>query len=123
MENVILVEDFDELAAVPVQAQAHPQIAPTQGRQRRETDIKTWLESDGPRSRDELKDLRYCLYHRCSRAGYKVNRRSRDYFRITGRQSTLFIISNAARHFLLWRLRKLSRRRGWSRRRHHLAHQ
>jgi hypothetical protein len=76
-------------------------------------DIMRWLRGNAPGNWQELKDLRYCLYHRCSRAGFKVKRCNYDQFTLTGRASSLLIVSNSARHFLLWQLRMLGRKRGW----------
>ena len=36
----------------------------------------------------ELVDLRYTLYHRCSRAGFTVKRWDKDDFKLTGRSSS-----------------------------------
>jgi hypothetical protein len=76
-------------------------------------DIMLWLRGNAPRNWQELKDLRYCLYHRCSRAGFKVKRSDKDHFTLTGRASSLLVVSNSARRYLLWQLRLLARKRGW----------
>src|SRR5215208_3224161 len=52
-----------------------------------------------------LADIRYSLYHHCSRAGFTVTGVTEDEFELVGRQSTLRIISDSARRYLLWRLR------------------
>jgi hypothetical protein len=85
-------------------------------------DLKLWLRSNAPRSWQELKDLRYCLYHRCNRADFKVKRDTPDYFVLTGRAGSVTVVSNSARHFVLWQLRLLARKKGWvGKRRQHNA--
>jgi hypothetical protein len=76
-------------------------------------DIKLWLRSNAPRNWQELMDLRYCLYHRCSRADFRVKRSIDDEFTLTGRASSVIIVSNNARRFLLWQLRILAWEREW----------
>jgi hypothetical protein len=76
-------------------------------------DIMLWLRGNAPRNWQELKDLRYCLYHRCSRAGFKVKKYTKDHFTLAGRASSVIIVSNNARHFLLWQLRILAWEEGW----------
>ena len=82
---------------------------------RPETDIVLWLAGNAPVNFQELADLRYCLYHRCSRAAFTVKRRDKDDFTLTGRHSSLHIVNNKARRFLLWKLRILAREQGWVR--------
>lgn len=60
-----------------------------------------------------LIDIRYSLYHRCSRAGFVVTRSENDDFHLTGRHNTLHIVSNSARRFLLGKLRELAKEKGW----------
>ena len=81
-------------------------------------DIHLWLRVNAPRDWQELKDLRYCLYHRCSRAGFKVKRSIEDEFKLTGRATSVIIVSNTARRYLLWQLRLLAWQRGWVGKRH-----
>jgi hypothetical protein len=78
-----------------------------------DTDIVHWLSCNAPTNFQELVDLRYCLYHRCSRSGFTVKRWDIDDFNLTGRHGSLHIINNNARRFLLWQLRLLARERGW----------
>lgn len=76
-------------------------------------DIQLWLNHNAPLTFDQLADIRYTLYHRCSRANFTIWKKSDDHFTITGRHSTLRIISNKARQCLLWQLRILGRQVGW----------
>jgi hypothetical protein len=76
-------------------------------------DIMLWLKGNAPRDWQELKNLRYCLYHRCSRADFTVKKRDEDSFTLTGRASSVIIVSNNARRYLLWQLRILALERGW----------
>ncbi|WP_187387901.1 hypothetical protein [Bradyrhizobium sp.] len=62
---------------------------------------------------DELIDIRYSLYHRCSRAGYRIKRMDDEELKIVGRQGSLHIMSNQARRFLLTKLRELAKEKGW----------
>jgi hypothetical protein len=78
-----------------------------------ETDIVLWLTRNAPTSFDELIDIRYSLYHRCSRAGYIVKRWNDEELKLTGRSGTLHIVSNMARRFLLSKLRELAKDKGW----------
>jgi hypothetical protein len=78
------------------------------------TDIHLWLSDNAPRIVEELKDIRYTLYHRCSRSDFKVSeKQDKDEFQLSGRQSSVHIVSNNARRYLLWKLRILARERGW----------
>jgi hypothetical protein len=108
-----LAHYFDEFVNTTQEPQQLPVKPLVQRQFQPDTDIKRWLTSNAPRNRQELMDLRYCLYHRGSRAGFKVKKSSRDYFTLTGRTSSLLIVSNKARRFLLWQLRILARKRGW----------
>ena len=74
---------------------------------RPETDILLWLQAMHLCNFQNLADLRYTLYHRCSRAGFTVKRWDKDDFKLTGRSSSLHIVSNEAFSFL-WRLRILA---------------
>jgi hypothetical protein len=82
---------------------------------RSETDIVLWLAGNPPENFQDLVDLRYCLYHRCSRAGFTVNRQDKDDVTLTGRHGSLHIVNNKARRYLLWKLRVLARELGWRR--------
>ncbi|SDK00381.1 hypothetical protein SAMN05216338_107919 [Bradyrhizobium sp. Rc2d] len=76
-------------------------------------DIILWLSKNAPANFDELIDIRYSLYHRCNRAGYRVKRLNDEELTIAGRQSSLHIVSNQARRFLLTKLRELAKEKGW----------
>jgi hypothetical protein len=76
-------------------------------------DITLWLRGNTPRNWQELKDLRYCLYHRCSRADFHIKKSNDDHFTLTGRASSVIIVSNNARRYLLWQLRILAWETGW----------
>jgi hypothetical protein len=78
-----------------------------------DADIEAWLRHNAPLSFQQLADIRYALYHRCSRAGFSVANIADDQFTLAGRHSALRIISNKARHYLLWKLRLLGREMGW----------
>ena len=111
-----LADYFDD-SVLPTHEPQKPIKNPITVRQfKPDTDIKLWLTSNAPRDWQELKDLRYSLYHRCSRAGSKIKRHSknhRDLFTLTGSTSALLIVSNNARRFLLRLLRILAREREW----------
>jgi hypothetical protein len=77
-------------------------------------DIELWLKHNAPLTFQQLADIRYTLYHRCSRADFTVAKTfDDDQFDLIGRHSKLRLISNRARHYLLWKLRRLGRRRKW----------
>lgn len=84
----------------------HPAYPPGQ-------DIMLWLGKNAPSNFDELIDIRYSLYHRCSRAGYRVKRLNDEELTIAGRQSSLHIVSNQARRLLLTKLRVLAKEKRW----------
>ena len=77
------------------------------------TDINLWLSNNAPRNVEELKSVRYTLYHRCSRAEFKISQKHEDEFLLAGRQTSVHIVSNKARRYLLWKLRVLAREEGW----------
>jgi hypothetical protein len=111
-----LSEYFDELPrseqlTVPEGRQSKQ--AARKARYRPQTDIVLWLAGNAPANFQELANLRYCLYHRCSRSGFAVKRWDEDDFKLSGRSSSLHIVSNRARRYLLWKLRVLARERGW----------
>jgi hypothetical protein len=114
--EITLTEYFDEL---PNDEQCKVAKAPQdkrvvrKARHRPDTDIVFWLTNNAPATFQELVDLRYCLYHRCTRSGFVVKRWDKDDFKLTGRHSSLHIVSNRARRFLLGRLRILAKERGW----------
>lgn len=76
-------------------------------------DITLWLSTNAPTTFDELIDIRYSLYHRCSRAGYRVKRLNDEELSIAGRLSLVHIMSNQARRFLLRKLRDLAKENRW----------
>jgi hypothetical protein len=77
-------------------------------------DIELWLKHNAPLTFQQLADIRYSLYHQCSRADFTVAKAVGDeQFDLIGRHSKLRVISDRARHYLLWRLRRLGRKRKW----------
>ena len=77
-------------------------------------DIELWLKHNAPLTFQQLVDIRYTLYHRCSRADFTVAKAiGDDQFDLIGRHSKLRVISDRARHYLLWKLRRLGRKRKW----------
>jgi len=76
-------------------------------------DIKLWLKHNAPLTFQQLADIRYSLYHHCSRADFTVTNVTDDEFDLTGRQSKLRVINDDARHYLLWSLRLLGRKKNW----------
>jgi hypothetical protein len=93
-----------------------PELQPKNKAQTRseKTDIPRWLSNNAPRNVEELQAVRYTLYHRCSRAEFKVSKKKDDEtFMLSGRASSVFIVSNKARRYLLWKLRILAREEGW----------
>ena len=103
-------EEFESTNVKPPAAQPKQTLA--QKPRPEGTDILLWLGRNAPVNFQELVDLRYTLYHRCSRAGFTVKRWDKDDFKLTGRSSSLHIVSNKARRFLLWQLRILAGERG-----------
>jgi hypothetical protein len=79
----------------------------------RNEDIELWLKHNAPITFQQLADIRYSLYHCCSRADFTIAKAGDDQFDLTGRRSTLRVINDEARHYLLWRLRLLGRKRKW----------
>jgi hypothetical protein len=78
-------------------------------------DIDLWLKHNAPLSFESLADIRYALYHHCSRAEFAVSMLADSEFSIAGRYSTLTVINDDARHYLLWKLRLLGRKNKWIR--------
>ena len=74
-------------------------------------DIELWLKHNAPLTFQQLADIRYSLYHQCSRADFTVAKAIGDEFDLIGRHSKLRVISDRARHYLLWKLRRLGRKR------------
>ena len=112
--NATLADYFEELEPTNVKPPVpKPKSKTLAQKHRPETDILLWLAGNAPVNFQNLADLRYTLYHRCSRAGFTVKRWDKDDFKLTGRSSSLHIVSNKARRFLLWQLRILAGERGW----------
>jgi hypothetical protein len=76
-------------------------------------DIDLWLRHNAPTSFEQLADIRYALYHHCSRAEFTVVMSGDDEFKLTGRSSTLKVVNDDARHYLLWKLRLRGRKNNW----------
>jgi len=76
-------------------------------------DIELWLKRNAPLTFQQLADIRYSLYHYCSRADFTVASVADDEFDLTGRHSQLRIVSDTARRYLLWRLRLLGKKKNW----------
>jgi hypothetical protein len=85
---------------------AGPQFPPDE-------DIELWLKHNGPLTFQQLADIRYSLYHHCSRADFTITNIVDDEFDLTGRHGTLRIVSDNARRYLLWRLRLLGKSKSW----------
>jgi hypothetical protein len=100
-----------------------PTWFPTRGKIRKprspkfppDEDIDLWLKHNAPLTFQQLADIRYALYHRCSRAHFAVVKAVDDQFELTGSYNTLRVINDGARHYLLWKLRLLGRKRKWIR--------
>lgn len=78
------------------------------------TDIKQWLSKNGPRDYPELTDLRKALYSRRTHGNFVIKQGSptlagEERFLVTGRESSLLIVSNKSRHFLLRTLCRMAR--------------
>jgi hypothetical protein len=79
---------------------------------RESTDIEAWLRKNRPATSNNLKDLRNALYQRRDCGAYAVQAAGESYmgeqrFRLTGPESTVLIVSEKARHFLLGKLRRI----------------
>jgi hypothetical protein len=114
--NATLADYFNEIPKLETQGEPQaprPKTLSKHKTLRPETDIRLWLMTNAPLTFQELVDIRYCLYHGCSRAGYTVKRLDDDKLMLTGRHGSLQIISNKARRFLLWQLRILAREKRW----------
>ena len=114
--NTILADYFEEFEPADVKPPTPRTKRKTvvQTARPERTDIHRWLSKNAPCNVQELQNLRYTLYHRCSRVEFKVSQKQdKDVFLLSGRQSSLLIVSNKARRYLLWRLRILAREQGW----------
>jgi len=76
-------------------------------------DIELWLKHNAPITFQQLADIRYSLYHHCSRADFIVSNVVNDRFDIAGRHGVLRVVSDKARRYLLWKLRLLGRKMNW----------
>lgn len=76
-------------------------------------DIELWLKHNAPLTFQQLADIRYSLYHHCSRADFTVANINDDQFDLTGRHGTLRVVGDNARRYLLWKLRLLGRKKNW----------
>src|SRR5438105_208200 len=104
--NATLVDHFDDFEPVNVKPAPHfENDSPAKHLRSQKTDIPLWLSKNSPRNVEELKAIRYTLYHRCSRAEFKVSdKQDDDQFVLTGRNTYVLIVSNKARRYLLWKL-------------------
>jgi hypothetical protein len=119
--SAILADYFAEFEPTGVQPTSRPKSNALPGKTGKtrpaKTDLHFWLSNNAPREVEELKALRYMLYHRCNRANFKVSeKKDKDDFMLSGRQTSVRIVSNKARRYLLWKLRILARGQGWVRR-------
>lgn len=83
--------------------------------QRPTTDIKEWLSGNAPQDYAELQELRKALYARRTHGRFVVKEvgfthAGEEKFTVTGRASSLLIVSNKSRHFLLRALCRMLRR-------------
>ena len=76
-------------------------------------DIELWLKHNAPLTFQQLADIRYSLYHRCSRADFAVVRADDDQFDLTGRHSRLRVINDRGSTLFIGKLRLLGRKRKW----------
>jgi len=105
-------EEFEPATVKPALQPTNDSIAKQTPSEK--TDIPLWLSNNAPRNVEELRAVRYTLYHRCSRAEFKVSeKQDADTFVLSGRNSSVHIVSNKARRYLLWKLRILARESGW----------
>ncbi len=106
--DILLPDDAPiwSLANPAIKSSARLQFAPDE-------DIDLWLKHNAPTTFHQLSDIRYSLYHRCSRAEFTVANTSDHQFDLAGRHSKLRVINDSARHYLLWKLRLLGRKNNW----------
>jgi hypothetical protein len=113
--TILLAEHFEELEPtnfLPASQSENNNLA--NQTHSRTKNIPLWLSNNSPRSWEELKSLRYCLYHRCSRGEFTIKRsRDKNLFTVVGREGSLLIVTNRARRYLLSKLRILAREAGW----------
>src|SRR5271165_5859359 len=90
MLEKISTEYFDEL---PSDSDARPTSTKRKAKQSNtagyapDQDIDLWLDLNAPLTFDQLADLRYCLYHKCSRGAFRVEKNLDDQFTLFGRQT------------------------------------
>lgn len=108
-ETNILLDDNEHTWSTPVRTYTKP----TGSKFPPDEDIELWLTLNAPQSFQQLADLRYVLYHHCTRNEFVVSLVCDETFRLTGLASALDITSNNARKYLLWRLKQLGRKQGW----------
>lgn len=115
--STILANYFEEFEPTNVQPTSRSNNTLPEKKRPRKTDLHSWLSNNAPRDVVELKAVRYTLYHRCNRADFKVSeKQDKDNFVLSGRQTSVHIVSNKARRYLLWKLRVLAKKQGWMRR-------
>jgi hypothetical protein len=78
------------------------------------TDIKAWLSANGPRNYDELTELRKALYKRDTYGNVTIRHHSNSWsgelrFSVVGRESSLLMVSDKSRHFLLRTLCRIAK--------------
>jgi hypothetical protein len=100
---------LDEFFDQPVESHVVLESSKTKRKRplRPTTDIELWLTTNGPRTYPELTDLRQSLYRQRTHGGFTISTVSGDRFKVTGRTSSLLIVSDKARHYLLWMLCKM----------------
>jgi hypothetical protein len=81
-----------------------------------ELDCDIWLRCNAVNSSEKLADLRYALYHGCSRGAFRISKTDGRHFEIAGEHSTLKVPNDGSRRYLISQLRKLTvraMRRAW----------
>ncbi|MDX6711669.1 MAG: hypothetical protein QOH96_2685 [Blastocatellia bacterium] len=113
--NATLADYFDEFEPASIEPTPRSNSDTIARPDRSEkTDLRLWLRKNAPRNVEELRNVRYTLYHRCSRADFKVSdKHDKETFVLSGWQSFVHIVSNKDRRYLLWKLRILAREQGW----------
>jgi hypothetical protein len=82
------------------------------------TDILAWLQQNGPKTFDELMELRLALYGKQTHGQYQIRvggitSMGEEKILVTGPAGPLLLLSNKSRHFLLRTLCRLRRKNGW----------
>lgn len=83
-----------------------------------DTDLIAWLRQNEPNDFAELMDLRRALYSLQSKGKYQIELRGmtqagEQKMKLTGPESSVMIVSNKSRHYLLRVLCRLRRFRDW----------